>query len=369
MKRLSAGLAAAAAALVGGCSALAPDEYTRAVEAEAVPLVHVEQAALVTSRFVLPDAQTAIVGELQIMRTRHEDTFVDIARSYNLGFEELLAANPGIDPWLPGEGIEIILPTRFMLPPGAREGIVINNAQMRLYFFEPPAEDGTQVMYTHPIGIGRIGRATPTGQSTVIDKATDPTWYPPASVRREHAEAGDPLPGIVPPGPDNPLGRHVFRLGLPSYLIHGTNKPPGVGMRSSAGCVRMFPEDIEAMFPLVGRGTPVRLISEPIAVAWHDGQLYIDAHEFLDEDERDPEKLLVELIEQTAEAADQPLGSVDFSRAAQLMRQARGIPLPSARDRVDVGTYLSGVRRVENIVPLPELADEGQVAASGEDAD
>lgn len=355
-----------AALVLGGCAGLggtSGDTAGVVITESAEPIVYVEQPPLVTSRFVLNDPEQRIVGELQVLRARSDDTFVDIARAYNLGFEELVAANPDVDPWLPGEGAEIVLPTRFILPAVEREGIIVNNAQMRLYYFEPPAEDGSQVVYTHPIGIGRIGRATPTGQSTVIDKATDPTWYPPASVRREHAENGDPLPAIVPPGPDNPLGRHVFRLGLPSYLIHGTNKPPGVGMRVSAGCVRMFPEDIEALFPRIVRGTPVRLINEPVLAAWHGSQLYVDAHEFLEEDDRDPEKLLVETIEQAVAAAGQPLGTVDFQRAAALMREGRGVALPSLRNSADAQHNLAAVRRVENIV----AHDDAELSAARRD--
>lgn len=361
----SAGLLGAAL-MIGGCATTggkSGDADAVPTVETAEPIVYVEQPPLVTSRFVLADPEQRVMGELQVLRARGDDTFVDIARAYNLGFEELVAANPGIDPWLPGEGAEVVLPTRFILPAVEREGIIINNAQMRLYYFEPPAEDGSQVVYTHPIGIGRIGRATPTGQSTVIDKATDPTWYPPASVRREHAENGDPLPAIVPPGPENPLGRHVFRLGLPSYLIHGTNKPPGVGMRVSAGCVRMFPEDIEALFPRIARGTPVRLINEPVLAAWHGSQLYVDAHTFLEEDDRDADKLLVETIEQAVAAAGQALGTVDFSLAAALMREGRGVALPSLRNSMDAQRYLAGVRRVENIV----TQDDAELSAARRD--
>ncbi len=354
------------ALLLGGCAAVGGkpgDGAAGTLANTAEPVVYVEQSPLVTSRFVLEHPEQRVVGELQVLRARSDDTFVDIARAYNLGFEELVAANPDLDPWLPGEGIEIVLPTRFILPAVEREGIIVNNAQMRLYYFEPPAEDGSQVVYTHPIGIGRIGRATPTGQSTVIDKATDPTWYPPASVRREHAENGDPLPAIVPPGPDNPLGRHVFRLGLPSYLIHGTNKPPGVGMRVSAGCVRMFPEDIEALFPRIVRGTPVRLINEPVLAAWHGSQLYVDAHTFLEEDDRDPDRLLVDTIEQAVAAAGQALGTVDFSLAAELMRDGRGVALPSLRSSLDARQYMAAVRRVENIV----AHDDAELSAARHD--
>ena len=173
-----------------------------------------------------------------------EDTLPDIARRFNLGYEEIARANPGVDPWVPGEGREIVLPTQFVLPAAPREGLVINLAQLRVFYFPKVKEGEPQTVITHPIGIGKVGWQTPEGSTKVTGKRTNPTWFPPASVRKEHKEAGDPLPSKVPPGPDNPLGAHMMTLGWPSYLIHGTNKPYGVGLRSSHGCIRFYPEDI-----------------------------------------------------------------------------------------------------------------------------
>ena len=173
-----------------------------------------------------------------------EDTLPDIARRFNLGYEEIARANPGVDPWVPGEGREIVLPTQFVLPAAPREGLVINLAQLRVFYFPKVKEGEPQTVITHPIGIGKVGWQTPEGTTKVTGKRKNPTWFPPASVRKEHKEAGDPLPSKVPPGPDNPLGAHMMTLGWPSYLIHGTNKPYGVGLRSSHGCIRFYPEDI-----------------------------------------------------------------------------------------------------------------------------
>ena len=231
-------------------------------------------------------------GEVQVIAARAEDTFSDIARSYGLGYDELVHANPGVDPWLPGEGTTIVLPTRFVLPDAPREGIVLNIAAKRLYAFQPGEGDAPPTVITHPIGIGRVGWATPTGRSTVIAKATDPAWYVPASVRQEHAELGDPLPAIVPPGPDNPLGRHVLKLDLPGYLLHGTNQPYGVGMRVSHGCVRLYPEDIERLYAATGLGTPVTIVDEPVSVGVRDGVHYVAARPQLEDDPRDWAALL-----------------------------------------------------------------------------
>ena len=146
-----------------------------------------------------------------------------------------------IDPWLPGDGTRVVLPTRFILPNAPREGVVINLASKRLFWYVPADEDGRLAVMTFPIGIGLQGTATPTGETTITQKVKDPTWFVPAAIRKEYAAEGNPLPAQVPPGPENPLGNYAMLLGMPSYLIHGTNRPAGVGMRVSHGCVRLFP--------------------------------------------------------------------------------------------------------------------------------
>ena len=143
---------------------------------------------------------------------------------------------------------------------------------MRLFYFPEPREGEAPEVITHPIGIGREGWQTPEGYSTITRKVVQPTWTVPASVLREYAEKGEPLDPVVPPGPDNPLGSHAMRLSLPSYLIHGTNKSYGVGMRVSHGCVRLYPEDIARLFPQVPVGTEVHIINEPYVAGWRDGK-------------------------------------------------------------------------------------------------
>ncbi len=210
-----------------------------------------------------------LIGRLRFHLTRREDVLLDVARRWDLGMLELSAANPGIDPWIPPPDRLVLLPTAHLLPDAPRRGIVINLAELRLYYFRP---DG--VIETHAIGIGRQGRETPLGTTRIVRKAKNPTWYPPASIRRE-----DPsLPRVVPPGPDNPLGTRALYLGWPSYLIHGTIKPYGVGRRVSAGCIRMYPEQIESMYERVPIGTPVRVLEQTIKVGWHEGELWLEAH-------------------------------------------------------------------------------------------
>jgi L,D-transpeptidase ErfK/SrfK len=280
-----------------------------------------------TDRFSLPPRGTDIVGELRVTRSSREDTLSDIARRHDLGYEEIVAANPGVDPWLPGEGTRIVLPTWFVLPPGPRKGLVLNLASMRLFYYPKPASGEPATVITHPIGIGREGWVTPSGKTKIAAKTEHPAWFVPASVRAEHAREGDPLPAVVPPGPDNPLGDYAMRLDIPNYLIHGTNKPYGVGMRVSHGCVRLYPEDIASLFPRVPVGTPVRIVNLPYLAGRRDGTLYLEAHPPLEEQARrwgDSLKPMQTVVRK----ADGKSGDVDWVRAARVAREARGFPVP-----------------------------------------
>lgn len=304
---------------------------------------------IVSDRFLLSGSEQRVVGELQIIETGYDDTFVDIARAYNLGFDELVEANPQVDPWLPGEGTRVVLPTRFVLPDVEREGIVINVASKRLFFFPEADEDGAQAVITHPIGIGREGAATPTGVTTVTSKGRDPVWWPTASIRREYAAEGNPLPAQVMPGPDNPLGKYVLILGMPSYLIHGTNKPAGVGMRVSHGCVRLFPENIEALFELAPVGVKVTIVNQPYAVVWDEGQLLLEAHAPLVDDERDWDELLSDQVTIVA-AANQSDAAIDWQRVNAVREAAFGVPLPILASAPGVADVLRDLTLVNNLV-------------------
>ena len=197
-----------------------------------------------------------VFGAAQVISARYEDTFVEFAQKYNVGYEALKRANPGVDPWLPGEGTRVVIPTQFVLPHAPQRGIIVNIAELRLYYFPDDGAGtadahGNRRIVTYPISIGQLDWSTPLGTTKVTGKVLNPSWYPPQSIRDEHAARDDALPRVVPPGPDNPLGKHALRLGLPSYLIHGTNMPSGIGMRVTHGCVRMFPWDIEALYKVV----------------------------------------------------------------------------------------------------------------------
>ncbi|MEW5757707.1 MAG: L,D-transpeptidase family protein [Pseudomonadota bacterium] len=234
--------------------------------------------AAAATTFPLPSDDIVVVGELDYVEVKAHETLLDIARAHGLGLNELAAANPRVDPWLPKEGQRIVVPKQFILPEGPREGIVINLPEMRLYYYPPARPGAPREVMTFPLGIGAEERSLPLMNTTVSEKKERPAWVVPESIRAEHAARGEPLPKVVPPGPDNPLGEYSMRLGGTSYLIHGTNKPFSVGMRVSHGCLRMYPEDIARLYPLVPVGTPVRVVDQPFKVGWADDGLYIEAH-------------------------------------------------------------------------------------------
>jgi L,D-transpeptidase ErfK/SrfK len=231
--------------------------------------------------YELADPKAVIYGTDQTHVAVYEDTLYALARQYSLGSEELVRVNPTVDPWLPKPGVELNVPGRFILPSGEHSGIVINLPEHRLYYFPKPKKRGeTPRVITYPVSIGKMDWHTPLGETKVIAKQMNPAWYPPASVRAEHAKEGEILPAVVPPGPDNPLGTRALRLaaGSGSYMIHGTNNPIAVGLAVTHGCIRMYPEDVEALFPQVPIGTKVRIINEPLKIAWIGGELLLEAH-------------------------------------------------------------------------------------------
>jgi len=315
--------------------------------------------------YELPPAGNDVIGALTTVKARADDTLLDIARLHGLGYEDIVRANPDVDTWLPGEGTEVILPTRYVLPAGERRGLILNLAEYRLYYYPEPQAGGPAVVMTYPISIGRMDWETPLGRTSVISKVRDPAWYPPASVRAEHAADGDPLPRIVPPGPQNPLGKYAMRLGLPGYLIHGTNRPAGVGMRVTHGCIRLFPEDIDFLFNQVGINTPVRIINEPVKVGWDGNELLVEVHESLevmpppaDNPDNEPatensageavaepiplpalvrNKLTV-LTEQFVAATNARPGELYWELAEQVLERADGVPVRAGRQINDAAT-------------------------------
>ncbi|HUG98513.1 MAG TPA: L,D-transpeptidase family protein [Gammaproteobacteria bacterium] len=284
--------------------------------------------------FVLPPEGTDLVGVPVWVHTRYEDTLLDVARDYSVGYEEVQRANPGVDTWIPGVGTRVMLPTRYVLPAGLREGLVINLPEYRMYYFPKPKKGERAHVITYPISIGKMDWNTPIGRHRIISKAENPSWYPPESIRKEHAKRGDTLPRVVPPGPDNPLGAYAMRLNLTTYLIHGTNNPDGVGMRVTSGCIRMFPEHIEQLFPEVDVGTTVHIISEPIKVGWAADTLYVEVHPPLEEESES--RLRMRFTNLLREAAQGHGLEIDWRRADEIFSAASGVPTEVPVRRVTV---------------------------------
>jgi len=228
--------------------------------------------------FELPHDSSRIIGRIQHHEVEKGETLAEIAKQYDVGFLSLMAANKGVDPFLPEEGYVLSIPTQLILPHTERQGIVINLAELRLYYFQPELNQ----VHVFPVGIGRVGRDTPEMVTKISQKRPNPTWTPPQSIRKEYLEKGIELPAVVPAGPENPLGNYALRLayGAGEYLIHGTNKEFGIGLRVSSGCIRMEPKDIEWLFEQVSKGEKVKVINEPIKVALEpDRSVFVEAHE------------------------------------------------------------------------------------------
>jgi len=237
--------------------------------------------AVSAATFEMPLPEFDLIGAIHEIEARHEDTLLTIARRYDIGQEQIVRANPEVDRWLPGEGTRVTIPTRYILPAAPREGLVLNVPEMRLYYYPKPKAGETPVVKTFPVGIGRQDWATPLGMTKIVNKIKDPTWTPPESIRKEHLAKGDPLPAVVPAGPDNPLGQYAMRLALGggAYLIHGTNKALGVGMRASHGCIRMLTEDIEDLYERLKPGFPIKIVYEPLKMAvTADQKVFLEVH-------------------------------------------------------------------------------------------
>lgn len=302
-------------------------------------------------RFAVPQEGTDVVGAVQVVVARQEDTLPDFARRYGLGHDEIVAANPGVDPWLPGSGTRVVLPTQFVLPDAPREGIVVNLATKRLFYYPKRKAAGPREVLTYPIGIGREGWRTPLGRMQIAQKIKGPTWVPPASIRREHAQRGDILPAVVRAGPDNPLGAYAMRLSRPSYLIHGTNKPFGIGMRVSHGCMQLYPEDIAELFPQVPVGTRVTIVNQPYLAGWKGEELYLEAHSPLAEEAKRLKGSLKPVEKVLKSRAEGDPTAVDWTRAQEVAREARGIPVPVSPGSADLHDLLARAPRVPRIPP------------------
>ncbi|WKE66504.1 L,D-transpeptidase family protein [Gallaecimonas kandeliae] len=272
--------------------------------------------------FPLPPKDSALLGQLVSYKVEKGDYFEAIARDRDLSPLNLIEANPGIDPLLPSPGLLLTLPTAMLLPDAPRQGIVINLAELRLYYFDT----ANKRVFVFPVGIGRIGLDSPLGQTAVVSKQKDPVWTPTKGTHERLAEQGQSIPDKVPAGPDNPLGKYALRLGFKGgqYLIHGTNLDVGVGMRVSAGCIRLMPDNIEELFQMVPVGTPVRIVNQPVKTALEpDGTLYLEVHQPLTRGGSAPDLLQLSQSQQKWLSAN----FADEDRVRQALLAKSGLPL------------------------------------------
>lgn len=289
-----------------------------------ISLSTVAEASRPQGHYPLPETGN-IVGETYTVSVENEeDTLLDIAHAHGVGYEEMRRANPDTSLWVPGKGTQVQIPAQHILPDVERKGVVINIAELRLYYY-PEVQDGeTPRVETYPIGIGRDGFDTPLGITETTMRLEDPAWYPPESVRQEAAERGDPPPEVIPPGPDNPLGQHAILLDIPGYLIHGTNQPDGIGMRASRGCIRMHPGDIKAVFDQIPNGTQVNIIDEPIKLGWDADHLpYVQAFTSLNEQETGISDLLG-IVNNAEELPETKRSNIDYEAMRNAIRRGSG---------------------------------------------
>ncbi len=352
--------------LLSGCQSFSfrsADSSVKNTQSLPIPLAKHE--------FTINGPHDEVVGALQVIKASSEDTLSDIARRFNLGYEEIVAANPNVDPWLPGEGTQIVIPTQFVLPDAPRQGIVINLAAMRLFYYPQTKNGEPQRVITHPVGIGRVEWKTPEGMTKVAAKKENPSWIPTPAIRKEHAANGDPLPAVVPPGPDNPMGTHVLKLAWPSYAIHGTDKPPSIGLRGSHGCLRMYPEDIIGIYQDVPVGTPVRVVNQPWLLGWRNRHLYLQAYPTLEDDKRNHQKLVKTAINTALASPKAKLnakskGNLNLVLATEATKTPRAIAMPITQPELSLLSYLGRATRVQNVLPFNATWDgdmKGQLTA------
>lgn len=278
--------------------------------------------------YLLPDASKQLVGEIQYVVSKKEDTLLDIARKYDLGFNEITGANPGVDPWIPDEGTRIVLPTRFILPEGPREGIVVNLAEMRLYYYPESKQGGVKEVVTHPIGIGRQGWETPVGEYQVVMKMQNPSWTMPAAIYQEALENGNKPRRLVPPGPNNPLGEFAIQLNADGLLIHGTNMPFSIGMRVSRGCLRLYPEDIRNLTRKVPKGTRVHIVEQSYKLGYENEVLFLEAHKPVGMNQKVEGINLTPVVTGLVRSGVNDLNKIQWDRIMSTAMQFTGIPVP-----------------------------------------
>jgi len=304
-------------------------------------------------------ADQQMVGVVASVDSDEQDTLSDIARHFGLGYNEITLVNPEHDPWALADNQPVILPLQFILPDAPHHGIVLNLASMRLFYFSK--EQGHRLL-TYPVGVGRDGWNTPLGLTSIVGKKANPDWTVPESILREHRQLGDPLPKVIHSGPDNPLGYYAMPLGFGGYLIHGTNKPYGIGMQVSHGCVQLYPEDIEQLFDKVDVGTAVRIVHQPYLAAWHEGVLYLEAHQPLEKWASQDRQLQKEARNRLLQLAAEHMTGIDWEKVTAVFERMDGLPTPvsiGSRELTEVMARALQVERPSQLYgqPVPQAIE------------
>jgi L,D-transpeptidase ErfK/SrfK len=283
-------------------------------------LLMISSQAFATS-YSTPATDNSIIGAMQTGYVKSGDAAAEIAKAYDIGFNEIQNANPEINMnHRFASGREVMIPTQHMLPNVPRKGIVINLPEMRMYYYA-----GNEV-HTFPIGIGKPGKTIPVTTSKVTYKKTNPYWYPPQDIREFNLQQGVILPRVLPPGPDNPLGVYAIYMSVPTYLIHSTIFPESVGRRASFGCIRMYENDIEEFFPTISKGIPIEILNEPVKVGWQDKALFMEAHEPLEEYNDDPTATLPGMVHKIVEHTKNNPVLVDWQEVSFIAQAKDGTP-------------------------------------------
>lgn len=347
--------------LISGCQHLAfsPDETDNIVKPDVQPPIKTE--TVVTHEFQL-SASENMIGEIAAVNVRDNDTLSDIARHFGLGYNDISRANPNISPWTPVTGSRVLLPLQFILPDSAHKGITLNLANMRLFYYPKQQPDK---VFTYPVGIGRQGWNTPMGLTSIVAKKANPSWVVPESIHQEHSQKGDSLPKVIASGPDNPLGFYAMYLGFPRYLIHGTNKPYGIGMQISHGCVQLYPEDIEELFKNTSVGEPVRIIHQPYLTAWHQDMLYLEANAPLQKLAQDNTGLKKQLLKQLHQISSKKNVSIDWEKVERIIQRSDGIPMPILTESPSEAAILANAVQLEH----PEQLYQQPVAEALKETD
>lgn len=268
-------------------------------------------------------ASRTVIGSKRYHIVKDGETLLDLARQYDLGYNEIVLANPNLDPWVPDVGALVVIPQERIIPDAPDNGIVINIPEMRLYYFF--SANGKKKVKTYPLGIGREGASTPVGVFRISSIEKNPTWDIPASIRRERPE----LPAAIPPGPENPLGTHWLRLSNTSYGIHGTHMPLGVGRRVSHGCIRLYPEDIVKLASSVKIGTPVRILKQTVKFGFNEGSIYVEVEEPLKK-ASEKKSMLKYAVDNLGK--QNLLGRIDMNALQKAINDPRGFPVKISKN-------------------------------------